>query len=370
MQWKKWKILIGLLLGLSLVVTLARPVHRLARPVRPIGGGLNLVVELRPQGQVKLKRSTWPDYQPAFIGASLAATDQLLLASNTFAKVLCQNLMPWEPEGGRDYIVSEGCPPTSTPKLLESDEDTVIERATNNPDIPYILRPRDSFVLNQQPLLRWHDVEGANTYQVRVIGPGVKWTQETSATEIVYSGKQSLQPEARYWLIVKTDQGKSSKQEGSFGFTILDQEKAQEVWAAAEEIKQKQLSKPAEALALAHLYRSNDLNAEAIDLLETALADGPESIRVYQLLGEIYQHVGLNRLARERYRQALELAKAAGDLDTQAQVIGGLAVTSAIIGQKDEAIAWLEKGKEVYQTLGDQVKAGQLEQQMVKILGG
>lgn len=363
MQWKKWKLLIGLVLGLSLVVSLARP-------ARPIGNGLNLVVALRPQGQVKLKRSSWQDYQPAFISAPLAATDHLLLASNSFAKVLCQNLTEWEPEDGRDYIVSEGCPPTSKPKLLESDRDTVIERATNNPEIPYILRPRDSSVLNQQPLLRWHQVEGASTYQVKVIGPGVNWTQQTSATEIVYSGKQSLQPGARYWLIVKTYQGQSSKQEGNSGFSILDQEKAQEVSAAAEEIKQKQLSKPAEALALAHLYRSNDLNAEAIDLLETALADQPESLRVYQLLGEIYQHVGLNRLARKRYRQALELAKAAADLDTQAQVLGGLAITSAIIGQKDKAIAWLEKGKEVYQTLGDQVRAGQLEQQMVKILGG
>ncbi|NEO46747.1 MAG: hypothetical protein F6K55_22560 [Moorea sp. SIO4A3] len=363
MQWQKWKLLIGLILGLSLVVSLARP-------ARPIGNGLNLVVALRPQGQVKLKRSSWPDYQPAFIGAPLGAKDHLLLGSNTFAKVLCQNLTEWEPEDGRDYIVSEGCPPTSKAKLSPSDEDTVIERAANNPDIPYILRPRNSSVVNQQPLLRWHQVKGVSNYLVRVIGPGVEWNQQTSATEIVYSGKQLLKPGARYWLIVETDQGKTSKDEGVFGFTILDQEKAQEVSAAAEEIKQKQLSKPAEGLALAHLYRSNDLNAEAIDLLETALADGPESIRVYQLLGEIYQHVGLNRLARERYRQALELTKTAGDLDTQAQVLGGLAVTSGIIGQKNEAIAWLEKGKQVYQTLGDQVRAGQLEQQMVKILGG
>ncbi|OLT62985.1 tetratricopeptide repeat protein [Moorena bouillonii] len=368
MQWKKWKLLIYLVLGLTLVVCLARLADH-GRPGHPIGGGFNLVVALRPQGQVKLKRSTWPDYQPAFIGVSLAATDQLLLGSNTFAKVLCQNLTEWEPEGGRDYIVSEGCAPTSKPKLLKYDQDKVIERSSNNPDIPYILRPRDSSVLNQQPLLRWHEVEGASTYQVRVIGPGVEWEQQTSATEIVYSGNQSLQPGARYWLIVKTDQGQSYKQEGSSGFTILDQEKAQEVSAAAEEIKQKQWSKPAEALALAHLYRSYGLNTEAIDLLETALGDGSESIRIYQLLGDIYQQVGLNRLARERYLQALELAKAAGDLDTQAQVLGGLAVTSGIIGQKDEAIAWLEQGKEVYQTLGDQVRAGQLEQKIRDILG-
>ncbi|AOX04038.1 hypothetical protein BJP34_35540 [Moorena producens PAL-8-15-08-1] len=362
MQSKKWKILIALVLGLSLVVSLARP-------ARPIASGLNLVVALNPQGQVKLKRSSWPDYQPAFIGASLGATDHLLLASNSFAKVLCQNLTEWQPEDGRDYIVSEGCRPTSKPKLLKSDRDTVIERATNNPDIPYILRPRDSSVLNQQPLLRWHDVEGVSTYQVRVTGPEVDWEQQTSATEILYSGKQSLQPGARYWLIVETDQGQNSLKEGVFGFTIFDEKKAQEVSAAAEQIKQKQLSKPAEALALAHLYRSYDLKTEAIELLDTALGNEPESIRVYQLLGEIYQQVGLNRLAREGYRQALELAKAAADLDTQAQVLGGLAVTSGIIGQKDEAIAWLEKAKEVYHTLGDQVGAGQLEQQMVKILG-
>ncbi|NEQ88203.1 MAG: hypothetical protein F6K26_52160, partial [Moorea sp. SIO2I5] len=238
MQWKKWKILIALVLGLSLVVSLARP-------ARPIGNGLNLLVTLRPQGQVKLKRSTWQNYQPAFIPASLGAKDHLLLASNSFAKVLCQNLTVWQPEAGRDYIVSEGCPPTSEPKLLESDKHTVPERRSNNPDIPYILRPRDSSVLNQQPLLRWHQVEGVSTYEVRVIGPGVEWEQQTSATEILYSGKQLLQPGARYWLIVKTDQGKTSLEEGVLGFTILDHEKAQEVWAAAEEIKQKQLGQPA-----------------------------------------------------------------------------------------------------------------------------
>jgi len=363
MQWRNWRILIAFVVGVVLMVSLARP-------ARPMGGGYSLIVGLNPQGLVRLKRPSWRNYQPAFIGAVLVGQDQLLLAKEAFAKVLCQNLSIWTPQAGREYTVSQGCRSTPNPQLQPQDKDTAPVRGINSPKIPYILRPRNTSLLNQQPKLRWHEVEGVSSYTVKVIGPGVNWSQETSATEVVYSGEKPLQPMSRYWLIVTTNQGNSSSSEGVIGFNILAQETVQEVLAATEKVKQEQLEAQGEVIALARLFHSKDLNTEAIDLLEKEVSNGTSSVAVYQLLGDIYSQVGLNRLARERYLKAVELAQAVEDVETLAQVQGGLALTNAIIGNTEEAQKWLVQGKAVYEELGDSDRANQLEDEITSLLGG
>ena len=49
------------------------------------------------------------------------------------------------------------------------------------------------------------------------------------------------------------------------------------------------------------------------------------------LLGDAYKHVGLNRLAVERYRQGISLAKTNGDRDSQESMERNLKLTQAII---------------------------------------
>ena len=359
---RKWRTLIAFVVGLTLVVAIAKP-------VRPLIPGFNLIVALDPPGQVKVKRLSWRKYQPAFIGAVLDGADRLLLAKNAIAEVLCQNRTTWKVPDGRESIVTEGCGAISNPGSVPEDLDLINSRATNNLEIPYLLSPRDTSLLDKQLTLRWHKVEGVTSYRVKVIGPGVNWNEETRETEMVYPEGESLQPGSRYWSIVTTDKGKSSLAEGVFGFTVLDETTAKEVLAAAAELQQKQLSSEAEALALAHLYRSNDLKAEAIDQLEKLVSDRTQSVAVYRLLGDIYKQVGLNRLAKERYLKGLELAEAAEDLESQGAVQGGLAITNGIIGNTNEAQQWLEKGKEVYQILGDEEKARKLEKKVAAILG-
>ncbi|NER27576.1 MAG: tetratricopeptide repeat protein [Symploca sp. SIO1C4] len=361
MQWKQGRVLVAFVMGIVLMISLARP-------ARPLGGGYNLIVAVNPQGLVKLKRSNWRRYQPAFIGAALAGKDQLLVAQEAFARVLCQNLSVWTPQAGREYTVSQGCGSTGNPQLQQQDDETVVERATNNPKIPYILEPRNTALFNQKPKLRWNQVEGASSYTVTVRGPGVHWSQETTVSEVVYSGEKPLQPMLRYWLIVTTNQNQSSLSEEPEGFFVLSQDQAQEVLAAKEEVKEKQLDPQSEVLALAHLFHSRSLNTEAIDLLEKEVSGGSSSPAVYQLLGEVYKQIGLNRLARERYLKGLELAQALEDVETIAQVQGGLALTNAIIGNGEEAQNWLGQAKEVYEQLGDQEKASQLEEDIARYL--
>ncbi|MDE5084413.1 MAG: hypothetical protein O4859_25700, partial [Trichodesmium sp. St18_bin1] len=165
----------------------------------------------------------------------------------------------------------------------------------------------------------------------------------------------------------------SSKFEGTPGFTILSEKEVKEILGEVEEIKQKQLSREAQALAIARLYQSNELYNEAIKLLETAIQDGIKSTAIYQLLGEIHQKIGLNRLAREHYLKALKLTKPKADLEGLANIQGGLAITNAIIGYKDDALKYLEYAKASYKKLeqkeAQEKTVGKLEADVIDILG-
>ena len=367
MRRGQFKSLIPLLSGVTLVGILARPVS----PVIP---GVNFLMILSPPGQVKLKRPHWQKYQPIIIGTPLRNEDRLLLPKGAQAEVLCQNLTEWKVPDGRESIVSEGCPPVSNPKLRESEEDTADSRAINDPKIPYILSPRNTKLLPTQSLtLRWNQVEGAKNYRVELVGPGVNLNQETRENQLVYTAKPPLKRGVRYWFNVVTDKNKTSTFEGTPGFTILSEKEVKETLGAVEEIKQKQLSREAQVLAIAHLYQSKELYNEAIKPLETAIQDGIKSTAIYQLLGEIHQKIGLNRLARLHYLKALKLTKPEADLEGLANIQGGLAITNAIIRYKDDALKYLEYAKASYKKLErkkEQEKTvRKLEAEVSRILG-
>ncbi|NEQ89056.1 MAG: tetratricopeptide repeat protein, partial [Moorea sp. SIO2I5] len=87
----------------------------------------------------------------------------------------------------------------------------------------------------------------------------------------------------------------------------------------------------------------------------------------YQLLGDTYTEVGLNRLAKERYLKGLELAQATSDLNSQAQIQKRLVIISLILDSKDEALQWLEQAQVSYRALGDESEVRQLEENKSKI---
>jgi len=345
MQRGKFKPLIPLLSGVTLVGILAKPLSS----VIP---GVNFLMILSPPGQVKLKRPHWQKYQPTTIGTPLRNEDRLLLPKGAQVEVLCQNLTEWKVPDGRESIVSEGCPPVNDPKLRELGKVTADSRAINDPNIPYILSPRNTKLLPTQSLtLRWNQVEGAKNYRVELVGPGVNLNQQTRENQLVYTAETPLKPGNRYWFNVVTDRNKTSTFGGTPGLSILSDKEVKKILGEVEEIKQKQLSREAQALAIARLYQSNEVYNEAIKPLETAIQDGIKSTAIYQLLGEIHQKIGLNRLAREHYLKALKLTKPEADLEGLANIQGGLAITNAIIGYKDDALKYLEYAKASYQKL-------------------
>ena len=358
---KQWKTLIAFALGLGVAVPFVKPALPQIR-------SFNLIIALAPPGQVKFQKPNWSNFQPASIGNVLRGEDRLLVGANAKVEVFCSNWTKWIAPKGRVSTVNEGCPSPGGGRIIESDDDTGDTRATNNPNIPYLLSPRNTSLLDNRPTLSWHPVEGAETYSVRVLGQAsdLDWTTKTKETEIVYSGEQPLPP-GYYWLMVETDNGQRSREEGTFGFTVLDKKKATTLLNEVKELQQKQLSDEAKTLALAHFYFSQELRADAIDILENSIKDGNNLVATYQLLGHSYKQVGLNRLAKERYLKGLELAQSVSDLNSQAEIQKRLVTITSIIDSKEEALQWLEKAQVSYRALGDESEVRQLEQKRRKI---
>ena len=171
--------------------------------------------------------------------------------------------------------------------------------------------------MTSQPKLRWNPVEGVTKYQVRLSGPDVNWLKKNVTKPwVVYDDKeQPLKPGFRYWLTVTADNGVTTKNKDNVGFTVMSEADSQRVKAEITKLQQQGLKGEGNVLALAYLYRSNDLHGDAIDLIsdfikkDKSIQKSKPSSAVHQLLANTYQQVGLNLLAREQYMNALKLAQ-------------------------------------------------------------
>jgi len=326
---------------------------------------LNILSEVR--GDVKIKRAGWWNYQRAYGGELLNSSDRLQLGQGAAVKVLCSNLFTWNLRTKGEFPVSRGCPVTQTPILKNNNRSRT--RASSDLTIPYIISPRNTAILDEQPILRWNAVEGATSYQVQVRGSQVNWTTEVNQPQVVYSGEPPFQPGSRYWVIVTADNGKSSLEELPAGFTVLSEEETQEIRAKIEQLQQQPLNEESKAIALAHLYRSHDLNAAAIDVLEELVTQGNPTTAVYQLLGSIYDQVGLIRLAEEEYEMALERAKAEDNMEAQAMLQSSLAEVKEALDELPQAFQLFQAAQANYRTLGDEEQVQQLQQKLDELEG-
>ena len=323
---------------------------------------LNFISEIK--GEVQLKRSEWNGYQRANVGDLLNPPDQLQLGAGASATIMCSNLSIWVLEGSSEAQVSDGCP---TGILTQSRPNSIRDRTrAPNETIPYIISPRNTALLTNRPILLWNAVPGATRYRVRIQDAGLTldWQTETSNTAIEYPGEPPLQSDSYYFLIVETDKGDSSEEEQgtNLGFTLLDQEKAESLQTEVAKLKKQQLAQEAEVLALAYLYQSYDLKAEAIELLEALLEQGSQTAAVYQLLGDLYLQVGLSQQAKSPYLKALEIGKQTKDIEGQAEAQVGLGKVAYGLGEDSEAREWLTQAQTNYNKLGDKLKVEEVQQ--------
>jgi tetratricopeptide (TPR) repeat protein len=191
-------------------------------------------------------------------------------------------------------------------KLRPRPSDDMSPPRSSSSTIPYLISPRQTYILNGNPTLRWNSIPGAMRYQVEVSGNGEPWTVEVRETQVEYAG-EPLQPGYRYQVTVTADNGTSTQSENDVGFTILGGEEAQGVRTELARLERPPLTEET-AFEWVDVYSPHGLYADAIEVLEEQIRNGNQTLDVYGALGDLHRWVGLNALAVEWYEKALELA--------------------------------------------------------------
>lgn len=269
---------------------------------------------IESSGQVLLKRGS-SDYRLTGAGQELEPGDSLFPQRGSVAKVLCDasnSWSIWRVPVGIPSSVNSGCPKRSGNLRGR----TRYRPGGSNPQIPYILHPRMTYLLQDRPTLRWNAVPGATSYTVRLLGPGgLEWEQEVSSTEIVYSGGP-LKRGVKYLLTVEADNGSCSLEDngGDLGFEILREYKVPKIETEVAKISGlKDRTEEETTLTLAELYRRENLNTDAIATLEAMIEQGSQTALVFRRLGDLYAATGLNLLAEKNYQRASELFASTSD---------------------------------------------------------
>jgi hypothetical protein len=328
------------------------------------GSGFNLATQVK--GEVWVLRDQRKPWKLR-VGHYLWTTDSLRVTQGSLAQVLCQNASLWNPKAVGTFAVNQGCRATGRMVLKPTNGDRTPTRSSNDPTLPYVISPRNTVILEAQPLLRWNPVARVKRYQVRVNGPGVDWQTKVSQSQVMYGGKQVFQPGMRYRVTVTVEDGKSLQGDGAVGFSVLDGAAVARVKADILGLQRQNLGGESQVLSIAHLERSNELYSAAIDLLDAWLKKGNKSAAVSQLAGDLNRQVGLPGLARDNYVVGLEMMRRDGNLAGQAEVLNSLGQVDRDLGRLKEAIGWFEEAQKRYRELGDEERVQQLEKELTDL---
>ncbi|MEW5987763.1 MAG: tetratricopeptide repeat protein [Chloroflexota bacterium] len=306
------------------------------------------------QGQVRVRRLGRLEFSLATNGTIVQRGDEVQAEANAVATMICNDLSTPVVPTERPVNVADVCPPGEE-EILSTLSGGQQNRGGTDPLIPYVISPRMTRLLTNQPTLRWNEVVGATSYTLRIQGQDFEWETETDQTALLYPGEPLLEAGVVYLLSVEAANGRSSEEEGTarLGFVILTEAEAATVQAAVAQLAAANLPVEALTLARAHLYASYGLTAEALEELEALAQGGSQTPAVYRLLGDLHRQIGLPLLAEDDYLQAAPLAEAAGDLEAQAQAQVGAGEVYLTLGNREEAIRWLTRGRQAYESLGD-----------------
>jgi hypothetical protein len=320
------------------------------------------------EGEIQLKRNEWSDYHKTTFGAVLHRGDLLHPEEGANAIVLCDDFRLWSVPSGAPAGLTNGCPQSPEPPLVRGSSKIGSTRLspTEFEDIPYIISPRASHILNSSPILRWNAVQGVSSYSILVRGGGVEWVEEVAGTETKYEGSQPLVPDTWYSLIVEADNGRTSREEQvpGIGFSPITQDDANRVKEDANRIAEMNLPPESKSFAMAQLYTRNHLISAAIETLEALTGEEILQTSVYRKLGELYHHIGLNLIAEARFKKAIELSEVTEDLEGLAEVRASLAEVYLALGMNVEARASYTSAMDSFKTLGDLQRVAELSNRL------
>ena len=316
---------------------------------------IQLGVIIQAEGSVELKRPGWKSYQPTGVGAAVYTGDLLKPAAGITVLLQCSSGEEWQVPAGIPSGVANGC------AVIDRGSDGYdgtrsSEQGGINANIPYIISPRKTNLLDSRPTISWNPVEDVTDYSVRVQGPGVDWRRrKVSATELAYPEEEApLQPGGYYQVIVRAGKKSSIQDKGTkLGFRLLSEEASDRIKLQINRIQEQDWSEAEKTLAIAHLYSQQDLRMDAIALLHTLTERGSQPATIFLMLGELYWQVELPLLARENYLQAFQLAEEENNLWERTKAAASLAKLYEAIEEKEEASQWRDRAREGYEALGE-----------------
>ena len=342
-------------------------------PVNAQFGNVNFIFGL--SGNVWIKRVGSSKFERASTGL-INVADELRLGKGAKARVLCGNFRRRSVSYAGKFVVEHVCYPGKRKINIRPGSRRCCSRNSNDPNIPYIISPRNTKIFHHQAIsLRWNPVDGVKSYDVSLLGDGVDWNTKVSESKVVYSGKESFQPGSRYWVIVTADNGASSRSERRTGFSILDEAENKKIQAEISQLEQidsdsklsKGLGDDFLAFTKAEIYHSHGLHSAAIDVLEAAVKQDSKTRAVYQLLGEVYQEVGLNWLAKQRYLIALGLTQITNKLEAkqdQALIQYRLGEVHYAIGDVENSYKWYETARDSFRALKEPQLVKQVQENL------
>jgi hypothetical protein len=281
---------------------------------------LNFIAGVK--GKVEILYHEQEKYQTAFVGTFLHSDDKVLVPKGAFGEIACDNGKKWILSPG-EFRVSQGCKYTDRPIFRRKPPSTTPTRGVGkDANIPYLISPRNTAIMTSTPTLEWNPIAGAKKYKVQINN----WETEVIPPKVVYAGEK-LKAYTVYKvkiITVRADISPNSdddqKTDDDQGFVLLDPDKINSIETNVEKLQGQTFTTEARSFALALFYRSNDLNNKAIDELERSVKAGSKITAIYKLLGDIYQEIGLNSLAKARYDIGLNLARNEGNLETQESI--------------------------------------------------
>lgn len=305
----------------------------------------NVVISV--EGVAQLKRTDWQIYSPMGFGTLLQYDD--LLQVDGSVQILCGDLTVKTLTSGRD---SCPCRPWNGAFIADGAAYRNIPQ-----DVPYIQYPRNTLVLDAQPVFRWHDT-GATGYRVAVIQGGRALWQQTSVagTTLIYpADAPPLTPGVDYLLRVQDeDSGISSAEDPvpGIGFQLITPTQQEALDAYCSPVTALSgLNATARDYALALCYATWEPEGSGRGawgpawLLLENVAQTHNVPAVHLWRGDLLRTMQLFDDAIAAYHAAITSAEALGDLESQALGHQHLYELTNDVTHRDAAV-------EIYEQLG------------------
>ncbi len=298
---------------------------------------------------MKLKRASWTSFHPTSAGVRLLAGDQLRLAAEADAVVLCADFdtAPWRPTPGQHSAVEDAC---MRPKALSQLPDGLAAETREVEGCERVRSPR-GLIRDPTPRLRWQSL-GAEKHEVRVLRgkrPIWGWTLVRGTEKEMPPG--FLEPTRPHWVQVRA-YGEEVHVEASVPFTLIDDDQRKPIANGEGELLGQFPNDSTERrLALALYLAHQHLWDEALTLLDGGVLPELVSAASELLGGRLALGLGLRKGAAERFRKARELAQKSGDIESEAEALIGLAWAAL---RKEEKAERYEAAARLCEKLGDQ----------------